>query len=757
MANLNLKDDIKANVYSDTFTKNVNDKTLSDKEIEWGAKCIDDMVKSIYTEEELNKLKAAGIDPATGIMIDGKPINFYQIGIKYSDVFGSLDATQSGTIKCQIVANALEGKKLDVIKYGIDENGAVTAKEAVPVNTEVKVSAKSTNFFRRILEAIGLLSPKPDEKIIAANNEPRDYTEFFAESAPEREERDRFKNEMNDAKEKFANKQLDDIKVKTPQKSEMLSKAQRHAISMQCRAESVKHSDLKKKMDEEFFADLIPENRRPGLSLDNAIGINIQKFFNLSNAKNDRIRSIDASISRRNTRISVVLLYGMTQGHSLDELTAPENSELRKTIGKQFIKDMGTKTLEDFAKSNGLDKDAAETKNQYKAYFNEQRAKIEKFYIDGFEKLRLEPLDIPDPNNYTEFAQKYSRLQLLGSIVKDIEQTSSSLVRNTYDNSAEDAALHDRYSAFMKYIVNETGAFKTTNLDNYFGFLASPDFAESRDEKNVIGINLAAQGKAAAQYLYDKTRGMDYVANFIDNEELSANNTGLCFKTNSADKSLADAAYKSFLCTNDPDMKTVLYDENSKQFLQFGTNNEKGTVFDMSDAYQERMDKGVSTRTNLNKYIPAIGYLRESGSTLSEAYQYDIIEKPMREKAQAEKAQAEKAAKATENTNTKEMVDKPTEVDKAAREKEKFIENAMKDKISFKEAEQLWKDTERDKRFEKALDEMMKEADELQIIPQTETKTRITADELMGTTNQKMTMPSKETQAPTKQMGMSKP
>lgn len=752
MAKLNLKDDIKANVYSDTFTKNVNEKTLSEKEIEWGAKCIDDMLKSIYTEEELGRLKAAGIDPATGILVDGKPIDFYQTGSKYEKIFGSLDATRSGTIKCQIVANALEGKKLDVIKFDVDEKGAVTAKEAVPVNTEVKVSAKSTNFFRRFLESIGLLSPKPDKKIIAANNEPRDYTEFFAESAPEQAERDRFKNEMNDAKEKFANKQLDDIKVKTPQKSEMLSKAQRHAISMQCRAESAKHTDLVKKMDEEFFADLIPEKRRPGLSLDNAIGINIRKCFKLSNDKNATISSIDASIDRRPTRISVVLLYGMTQGHSLDELTAPENSELRKTIGKQFIKDMGTKTIEDFAKSNGLDKDAAETKNQYKAYFNEQREKIEKFYIDGFEKFRLEPLDIPDPNNYTEFVQKYSKLSLLGSIAKDIEQTSASLVKNTYDNSAEDAELNNRYSAFMKYITNEIGSFKTINLDNYFAFLASPDFAESRDEKNVVGVNLAAQGKAAAQYLYDKTRGMDYVANFIDNEELSANNMGLCFTTNSEDKSLADAAYKSFLCTNNPDMKTVLYDENSKQLLQFGANNEKGTVYDTSETYQERMDKGVNTRKNLNKYIPAIGILREGGTTLSEAYQYDVIEKPMREKAQAEKA-----AKAAENTNEKvdkpAQVEKTTEVDKAAQEKENYINAAMKDGVSRQNAELLWKTEQHDKKLAQEIDGVMKEAEELHI----ETKTRITADELMGITNQKKTMPPKEKQAPTKQMGRSLP
>ena len=60
MANLNLKDNNKANVYSDTFAQNVNNNTLSEKEIEWGAKCVDDMIKGIYTEDELAKLKAAG-------------------------------------------------------------------------------------------------------------------------------------------------------------------------------------------------------------------------------------------------------------------------------------------------------------------------------------------------------------------------------------------------------------------------------------------------------------------------------------------------------------------------------------------------------------------------------------------------------------------------------------------------------------------------------------------------------------------------
>ena len=493
MANLNLKDNNKANVYSDTFAQNVNNNTLSEKEIEWGAKCVDDMIKGIYTEAELAKLKAAGIDPASGIMVDGKPVDFYPGS--NSHVFSELSGERSGKIKCGIIANALEGKKLDVIKYGIDENGDVKANEVVPVKTEAKLPSKSSSWFRRFFEAIGLLSPKRNPKIEAANNEPRDYTEFFAKNTAPQEERDRFKNEMDVAKEKFEQRELDNIKVKTPETPDMLSQAERHAISMQFRAEAVKLSNFKKQMDKEFFEDFVPTELKPNQTLDEAIGAKVIEQFRLTSESNPKMPALDSSIRRISTRTSLAILYGMTQGHSLDEITAPENSELRKAIGKDFIKNMGTQTIEAFAQSKGLDPIEDETKLQYQDYFIGQRSKIEKFYIDSYEKLRLEPIDYPDPNNYTEFAQKFTKLSLISGMAKDIEQTPVNLGKNSFkSNTPEDIESRDRYNAVYNYVKNETGVLKTTHLGNYYSFVASPDFANGRTEKNTSAVNLAAQG-----------------------------------------------------------------------------------------------------------------------------------------------------------------------------------------------------------------------------------------------------------------------
>ena len=77
----------------------------------------------------------------------------------------------------------------------------------------------------------------------------------------------------------------------------------------------------------------------------------------------------------------------------------------------------------------------------------------------------------------------------------------------------------------------------------------------------------------------------------------------------------------------------------------------------------------------------------------------------------------------------------------------------MKDGVSRQNAELLWKTEQHDKKVAQEIDGVMKEAEELQI----ETKTRMTRDEFMGTTNQKKTMPPKEKQAPTKQIGRSLP
>lgn len=751
MANLNLKDENKANVYSDTFIHNVNNKTLSDKEVEWGAKCVDDMIRGIYTEEELRKLNAAGIDPASGIMVDGKPVDFYPGST--STVFSKLSDENSGKIKCQIIAKALEGKKLDVIKYGVDENGVVSSKEAVPVNTQVKISSRSSSWFRRLLEAIGLVSPKLDPKIEAANKEQRDYSEFFAKSATSQEERDRFKNEMNVAKDSFEKDQLDNIKVKTPENPDMLSRAERHAISMQYRAEAVKLSNLKKQMDVEFFDDFVPETLKPNQSLDWAIGSKVIEKFRLTSEKNPKLPALDHSITRINTRTSLAILYGMTQGHSLDEMTAPENSELRKSVGRDFVRNMGTQTIEDFAKSKGIEQNDPETKKQYQKYFIEQRSKIEKFFIDSYEKLRLEPIDYPDPNKYTEFAQKFTRLSLMSGLIKEIEQTPVNLAKGSFDSSTpEDMESRDRYNAVFNYVQNETGVLKTTHLGNYYAFVASPDFANGRTEKNTIATNLAAQGKAAAQYLHDKTKDMDYYARLMDNEELCANLLGLCEKNaNCEDEDLADAAYANFVCTNDPDMKTVLYDENSKRMLQFGVNNEKGAIFDTNHIVNDRINKGVKARSDLGKYISGLGILRESGLTLSDKYVEDVIEKPLREKAGAEKTEtlSEKNAEPISKTEAEKSVDM------AEQEKEQFIKNAMKDRVSREQAEQLWKSSEHDKKFAKELDELIREADENMKFNQSESRQKVTLNELTGNTNQKVSMPSKEIHTPSKQMGKS--
>lgn len=164
-----IKKDKKDKINPRDFFELRSEERLSAEQIAWGAKRIDDMVKGLYTDEEYNKLKVAGIDPAAGILIDGEPLDFYPNNYNvFTSVFGSLDETKAGKIKCKAILEALSGRKLDVIKFGIDENGAVSAKEAVPVETEAEKStfrSKSSSFFRRIFEVLGLMTPKMFNKV----------------------------------------------------------------------------------------------------------------------------------------------------------------------------------------------------------------------------------------------------------------------------------------------------------------------------------------------------------------------------------------------------------------------------------------------------------------------------------------------------------------------------------------------------------------------------------------------------------------
>ncbi len=784
---LNINQGKNLKVYADEFIEkaalDIADTRLSKEELDWGAKCIDDMISGLYTAEELSKLKEAGIDPAIGILIDGKPADLYGTGKKFTSVV----KVDNSAGKSKILANVLQGKEIAVTKFGFDENGNLKPQETVPVTTNLSknIKEKKTGFFRRILEALGLRSSDLSQRVEKANNSERNYDNLYQETTPNQEETAKFKNDLAAAKEKVAQNQLNDINVKVPSKPKTLSVAERQAITARIASESVKLAKLRRQMDLDFFGDQFKQE--DGKTNNNFISSQIEKKFKLTyidkNGRASKTSSLVglAAIPRRT---NLAIFYAMTQGISLDEITKPENSALRKEMGKKFVEEMGTMTFDEFAKKNNLEKglDDPETKKAYREYYLNHSAKIEKFMCKSYDALRAESIDFPDPNDYNDIIQKFGKFEFMGSFAQDLTQAVNiyPIERNAFDkNDPTSLDASQRLFAVCKYVNSEVGKFTAAHspASHYLSFLASPAFASSGEYTNNIGgINLASQGKAALQFFHDEiNNNVDCLARLFDNDDLSKKSMLFTASSESlfGNKNLADSALNNFLCTNDPEMKTVVYDANTNKVVFFGNDTPANNMLDSTpsiDAFNKNVTEGQkaynkyftydNTMTFTDAYEDGVRAhpISEAEKSAKEAYYADIhakIDEGFKKQAaeEAMKKEQEAIKKEQEEKLAAERNRPLTEAEKAAQEKENYITGAMKDGISRENAELLWKTEQHDKKVAQEIDGVMKEAEGLQ----TETKTRITLDDLTGIKPKMNMSTGKETQAPTKQIGMSKP
>lgn len=802
--NVNQGENLK--VYADEFIEkaapNIAGTRLSKEELDWGAKCIDDMIEQLYANDKdtLYKLKEKGIDPASGFLIDGKPADLYSMGDKLTSLLK--EDTRPG--KCKILANALNGKEIGFIKYGFDKDGNVKPQEAVPVTTNLSkdIKEKKTNFFIRFLEAIGLLTPKLNQRVNKANNSERNYEALYQETTPNQEEQEKFKNELAAVKEKVAQKELDNPTLKVPEKpQQMFSAAGRRAISAQLSGEVAKLNTLYNQMDLDFFGDQF--ETKQGKTKTESINAQIQNKFRLTTVKDytdDLARdkstitsklsagfnSLDTmTTSTRRTHLAI--LYAMTQGISFDEITKPENSALRKQMGEKFMNEMSTMSFQEYAEKNKIEKglDDPETKKAYQEYFLNQTAKLEKFYCESYDAIRKESYEIPNPNDYNDIIQKYQKYAIMGAVTQDLTQSAKWLAHPDilFEDTPVNKDSKQRLNAVVDYVRANVGplAASHTATSNYVAFLTSPDFSASGENHSLSTeqINRAARGKAAMQVFYDSTHDIDgketvdCLARVFDNPELSEKivsfraDNGIAFNDN---KKIAEAAFNNYLRTNDPEMATVMYDENNKKLVFFSNDASENYNIDMTKAANTYTKDNADAQKQINKY-----FTYDTTMTFTDAYEDGVRAHPISETEKAakeayyadmhtkidesfKKQAAEEAMKKEQEEKLAAERNRPlTEAEKAAQEKENYITGAMKDGISRENAELLWKTEQHDKKVAQEIDGVMKEADELQNTKTTETKTRMTRDEFMGTTNQKKTMPPKETQAHTKQMGMSKP
>lgn len=677
---LNIENNSKTKLKSESFIKKLNDNTLTADEAIWGAETITSMVESLYTPEELKKFKDANISPEMGIMVDGKPVVWEVPGAN------RLSPDMRAKIKCGIVAKALQGAKIDLIKYKLDEKGNLEPENAVAVVTEEKIDKKS--WFRRLLEAIGIGS-SASKKIKAANKAPRNLEQYTKDSKPETDteiaDNERYKQEV-----KAAQKQNSaEISIKAPEKPNTLSIAKRQALTMQMTASKEAGFDRTQKFDAEFFGDIYSKNgKTPSATvIDRAISKDFRLTYTKEKHNENSALSLN-TIDRQSSRSSFAILYGMTKGHSLDEMIAPENADLRRRIGREFVEDMKSQSLEDFAASKGLDKDDAEARRQYQDYFIERRENIEKFYARSYDALRYEDIVVPDPNNLSDFVKKGDRIRLLGTLATDLKQSFEHTSKGTFDKTNEaDAATTKRFNLLTDNMMARLNIFSQLGgtMRKYQDFLASSDYANFgsstlNENARTDLVNNAAQAKAAFMYMKESTQGMNTFDDLIKNTEVGARLVQYSSFQNNTSLDTAENAYNHFLCNDDPTAApTVIIPEKSDRIINLGKEESKATqVKNLAAEHISHIEKATQA---LEEYKPMLARPEDWDITFANAYEGVIND--------------ERKARGIEvPTRPKEPTVKPAEkehiiFDQKQIEHEKTVDMFMAKGLTRKQAEEI--------------------------------------------------------------------
>ena len=351
---LSLENNPIVNLSADEFIKKQKNDSLDNTETEWGEANIDMMLRSFYTDDEYKALKRAGIDPAMGILVNGKPLNWFGMGDStFKAEEAKSDALNRAKQKCNVVAQALDGAKIDVFKFVPDDKGGFKRGPLVPIKTDLSMKSEKRSIWQWILQFLGF-SPKVktvSEKVKEANEDKRDYLKYF---------------DTETGEERVLPTVADDMR------------AQMKRDDVARRASMVGERD-RKELDD-LYTDYASGLRGLGLSYTDFNG-NSGRIFD--------------TLGRKPSFCSLITLYGMTQGHTYDEMTkmSSEGSNLRKQVAEDFSNEFSVVDYKDYLKANGIE-DGDGAKKSYTDYIMDKKERVEIFALKGMEALGKERFEL---------------------------------------------------------------------------------------------------------------------------------------------------------------------------------------------------------------------------------------------------------------------------------------------------------------------------------------------------------------------------
>lgn len=528
---------------AEAYVEKQKNGTLSFAEMEWGESNLDYMVEGLYTADELKNLKRAGIDPAMGILVDGKPVNFNSRGTPTM-----LDSAKK---KCEIVSSAMQGAKIDVTKFVPDGRGGYTSGNIVPVKTDLSMNTERRSIWTILKQLFGFIVTLKD-KITQANKEVRDY-QFDPDAAT-------------------------------------ISTAKKAAEAAQIRAKLNERGDFSTSMDLDFYGDIYPTND-PNVDKHDAITEGISRDRNFTNADtpNNPTGEILKTVGRIPSRVNLAVFYGMSKGHSYEDMTAntPEGRTLRRQVGRDFVEEFKVCKIEEYAQQKNLDPTNDNTIKQYRTFVLGKTQNLETILAKGCEEFVKLPIPKLDPNDHAQFAENLTKLDGITKMAKDVSQSFENLTKNTLAPSDPTAMrISDRTAAVFTFASSQLEPIIKVGMatDVYTDFIKSDDYInpEGKDIPPFV-VDGAAKAKASLTYFKENSEGVNTIDDLNKNKELSLQVLTLGFVSTMPDpsvtKEIAKNEIKYYLPSENAAKKPIVIDPEAKTVDAFGS------VFDYSDMY----------------------------------------------------------------------------------------------------------------------------------------------------------------------------
>lgn len=566
---------------AESFVEKQKSNDLSPTETEWGETSIDRMVKALYTDDELKTLEKAGIDPAMGILVDGKAVNWNEEIKAPTLSFQFNEIKKNADTKCAIAAKAMEGAKLDVCKFVPDGHGGFTNGPIVPVKTDMSMNTETRSFWTILKQLFGFVVTLKD-KVKVANEAQRDY-------------------------------QIDPANAKT------VSAARRSAEVAQIRNALARHSDNMSKLDLDFFSGAYNAYDKNRLEKINEGILSDLTYTDYNGVERPALKTMGCNSSRAN----LAIMYGMSKGYTYEELTdkSADGANLRSRIGKEFVSEIKVMTYDEFAKSSNVEKNDV-TRDAYNRYLLDRVQNIEKVCANSYDTLIKQPITRLDPSNHREFTDNFIKQYALGKMAMDFSQSYATLKENKIaPTNGEAQKVTDRAGAVFDFTSGRIQPFIKLQgcLESYLWYMSSDMYLSEKtdaltaDKPEGKFAYCSGKAKGILSYFYNNSDDMRTVADYLDDKKVGYEVAALSFVMGDIPDGLGDKACEAFakyyLPSENPDFSLVMINDDTHVMLNQGIAERYGTtvynpIKETMHEFETAMDKYEELLTDEEKELP---------------------------------------------------------------------------------------------------------------------------------------------------------